>query len=93
MLARTACYDYVEIVKKTMWRNVIPKGWSGCKPLQYAIPGIKFTTLMQVPSSRNGRLIKMLAKAKPCMAKLCGYQAKYVGKSGTPLSHMFPQKP
>ena len=53
---------------------------------------MKFTTLMQVPSSKDGRLVKMLSKAEPRIAKLCGYQAKFVERSGRPLSHCFPKE-
>ena len=80
-------------LKKTRWRNEILPGWLGCKPVQYCVKGMKFTSVLQVPSSKNGRLLKMLAKAEPRIAKLTKYQVKYVEKSGRKLAKMFPVEP
>ena len=93
LLARTGWYEENVIVKKTNWRRTIPKGWSGCKPSQFPVPGMKFTSVMHVPSSRDGRLLKMLCKAEPRIAKISGYQVKFIEKSGQPLSHHFPKEP
>ena len=46
---------------------------------------------MQVPSSSDGRLIKMLSKAEPRWAKQTGYQTKYVERGGKPLTKFFPK--
>ena len=78
---------------KSKWRNEIPKGWSGCKPVQFPLKGMKYSSVMQVPSSKNGRLLKMLAKAEHRMAKLSSYQIKYVEKSGKQLAKMFQADP
>ena len=67
----------------------MPKGWSGCKLLQYLVPGMTFSSVMHVPSSKNGSLLKMLTKAEPRLAKITGYQLKYVEKPGRNLSNMF----
>ena len=48
---------------------------------------------MQVPNSKNGRLLKMLIKAEPKMAKISKYQVKYIEKSGKQLSKMFQKDP
>ena len=90
MLAVTSWYEEAELVKKTKWRKLIPKGWSGDKPSQHSVPGMRFSTLMQVPSSKDGRLFKMLTAAEPRLAKMSGYQVKYVESSGKPLSKVFP---
>ena len=66
-------------------------GWSGCQPIQFPIRGMKYSTVMQVPSSKDGRLLKMLAKAEPRVAKICGYQVKFVERSGKQLSKLFPR--
>ena len=50
---------------------------------------MKFTSVMSVPSSKDGRLLKMLSKAEPRLAKVTGYQVKYVEKSGRKLSKYF----
>ena len=53
---------------------------------------MKFTTIMQVPSSKDSRLLKMLAKAEPRLAKVTGYQVKYVERSGKQLSKFFAKE-
>ena len=53
---------------------------------------MKFSTVMQVPSSKNGRLLKMLARAEPRLAKVTGYQVKYVEKSGKQLTKFFTKE-
>ena len=52
-----------------------------------------YFTLMQVPSSRNARLVKMLSKAEPRLANTSGYQTKYVEKGGRPLTKFFSKGP
>ena len=93
LLAKTGWFDESEVFQKSKWRNEIPKGWSGCKPVQFPLKGMKYSSIMQVPSSKNGRLLKMLAKAEHRIAKLCGYQVKYVEKSGKQLATMFQPDP
>ena len=90
MLAKSGWYEESVVFKKSKWRQEIPRGWSGCKPIQYPVKGMKFSTMMQVPSSKDGRLIKMLAKAEPRLAKLTKYQVKYVERSGRQLHKLFP---
>ena len=63
MLAKTSWYDDLELVKKTRWRDQIPSGWAGSKPVQHRLKDVKFSSIMQVPNSKNGRLLSMLAKA------------------------------
>ena len=91
MLAKTSWYDDLELVKKTKWRDQIPEGWGGSKPVQYRIPGVNYTSIMQVPNSKDGRLLSMLAKAEPRLYKMTGYQVKYVESSGRQLSKSFPK--
>ena len=91
MLAKTSWYDELELVKKTKWRDQLPEGWRGSKPVQYRIPGVKYTSIMQVPNSKGGRLLSMLAKAEPRLYKMTGYQVKYVEASGRQLSKSFPK--
>ena len=50
---------------------------------------MKFSSLMQVPSSKGGILLKMLAKSEPRIAKASGYQVKLVEQSGKSLSNYF----
>ena len=77
---------------KPKWRHKILKQWSGDKPIQYSVPGMSYTSVMSVPSTKDGRLIRMLAKAEPRIAKVTKYQVKYVEKSGRQLSKFFPKE-
>ena len=48
-----------------------------------------YSTVMQVPSSSDGRLLKALASIDPRLAKCSNYQVKLVERSGKPLSWLF----
>ena len=76
---------------KTEWRQHLPEGWTGDRPSQYCVPSMKFSTIMKVPSTKNGRLIKALSRSEPRLAKVTGYQTKYVESSGRALSKFFPK--
>ena len=91
MLAKTSWYDDLELVKKTKWREHVPTGWAGSKPVQQKVKGVAYSSIMMVPNSKDGRLLSMLAKAEPRMMKMSGYQIKYSEKSGKALSKCFPK--
>ena len=92
ILQKTGWYNESEIIKKTRWRQNVPKGWSGSKPDQYSVPGMQFSSVMYIPSSSNGRLLKMLAKSEPRLAKITGYQIKFIEKPGRNLSNLFSKE-
>ena len=50
---------------------------------------MQFSTVLQVPSSKDSRLIREIAKLEPRLVKSSGYHTKLVEKSGKPLSKMF----
>ena len=75
--------------KKLKWRQNVPTGWQGSRQDQFKVPGMRFSSLLQVPPSKGSRLIRMLSKAEPRIAKSSNYQVKLVKKSGKPLSHFF----
>ena len=91
IMQKTGWFTESEIMKKTRWREKVPKGWSRCKPDQYLVPGMQYSSVMYVPNSSNGRLLKMLAKPEPRVAKITGYQIKFVEKPGKNLCNMFPK--
>ena len=74
---------------KPRWRGCLPQEWKGSRPIQLKLPGTKFTSLLQVQSSKDGRLIKELAKIEPRLAKSSGYHVKLVERGGKPLSKVF----
>ena len=71
------------------WRSKLPVEWKGDKPLQSKMPKFQFTTILQVQSSQNSRLLKELAKVEPRLTKSSGYHVKLVEKGGKPLSKCF----
>jgi len=91
MVAKNSWYEASSLTKKTFWRSRLPTQWIGEKPSQRKIPGMKFSTVLKVPSTRDGRLVKALADAEYSLAKSTGYQVKMVEMSGKPLSNFFPQ--
>ena len=93
MLARSSWYTEEQVIKKSKWRHLIPESWSGSKPAQYCLPGMPYSTLMQVPSTRDSRLFKMLCKAEPRIAKLTGYEVKYTERSGKQLCKVLTMSP
>ena len=74
---------------KSEWRSKLPVEWRGSRPAQHKLPGMPFTSVLQVQNSKGGRLLKELAKIEPRLAKSTGYQVKLVEKGGRPLSHLF----
>jgi len=88
LLAKTSWYDDETLKVKTNWRNNLPEAWSGSKPAQHSAQGMRYTTVLQVPNSQNGKLFRMLAHAEPRIAKLTVYQAKMTEMSGKSLSKM-----
>ena len=90
LLAKTGWYDDNELNKKTNWRVNLPNNWAGEKPSQFKLKGMRFSTIMQVPNSKNGALVKLLSRAEPKLAVKSGYQVKMVEKSGKPLHKLFP---
>ena len=91
-MQKTGWFSKSDLFEKTKWPQKIPKGWSGSKPIQYCVPGMTFSSVMHVPSSKNSRLLKMLSKAEPRVAKITGYQVKFVEKPGRNLCNMFQKE-
>ena len=86
-LAKSGWYSSDNVKStKLNWRENLPLEWRGSKPVQKKVFGMDFSTVMQVPSTSGGRLLKALAKVEPRLAKCSEYQVKLVEKSGKPLS-------
>ena len=51
--------------------------------------GLKYTTVLQVPNSKDSKLLRELARIEPKLAKLTKYSTKLVEKSGIPLVRLF----
>ena len=74
---------------KVKWRNKLKGIWQGNRPIQRGVKGMKFSTVLQVPSSKGSMLLKSLAKIEPRLARTTGYNTKLVEKSGVQLVRLF----
>ena len=54
---------------------------------------MQYSSMMQVPNTRNARLLNMLVRLEPEMAKVSGFHVKLVESSGVPLSRLFQRTP
>ena len=89
-LAKSGWYSNENVKSTGMnWRENLPNEWRGSKPVQRKVFGMDYSTVMQVPSSSDGRLLKALASIDPRLAKCSNYQVKLVERSGKPLSWLF----
>ena len=87
ILARVGWYDGDGMkTNQCSWRHLVPDEWRGSKPCQRKVPGIAFSTVIQVPNLCDGVLLKALCKAEPRLTRLSG---KVVEKGGRPLSLCF----
>ena len=91
IVAKTSWYEGTNFTKKINWRRWLPAEWVEDKPDQFRLPGMKFSTMLKVPSSRDGRLHNALGNVEYSQARNTGYQVKLVEKSGKPLSNLFPK--
>ena len=63
--------------------------WKGPSIIQRGVKGMVFTTVLQVPSTKDSILLKELVKIEPRLAKATGYNTKIVEKSGVQLARCF----
>ena len=71
------------------WRNKLVGSWRGEDMPQRKVKNMQFTTLLQVPNTRGGELVKQLVKTEPSLARITGYNVKIVEKAGIQLRRMF----
>ena len=88
-LAKMTWYDRPQDVPASKWRSKLEGCWRGNRPIQAKVKGYKYTTVLQVPSTKGSRLLRQLASAEPRLTKASGYCVKLVEKSGIQLSRMF----
>ena len=74
---------------KVNWRSQLPTEWRGASPIQFKLPGVDYSTILQVPSSKNSRLLRALSRIEPRLAKSTKYHVKLVERSGKPLAKLF----
>ena len=74
---------------KFFWRSNIHGEWKGSEPEKSCVPDMPYTSVLQVPRTRGGRLLREIARLEPRLAKATGYHVKLLEKSGRPLSKFF----
>ena len=68
-MAKNSWFEDSPLNKKLEWRQAVSRGWIGARADQVKLPGMDYSTVMKVPSSKGGRLIRALAAAEPRLAK------------------------
>ena len=81
--------DSKEHVRHGSWRDNLKGVWRESEPGQKNVNGLKYSSLLQVPSTRGARLLKSLIKQEESLARVTGYNVKLVEKAGTPLARLF----
>ena len=76
------CKGEEDAGKNPKWRSSLPKYWSEGGVTQSKLRGMEYSTVMQVPGMKDSKLLKAMMHREPKLAKLCGYQIKYVERSG-----------
>ena len=71
------------------WKKRLVGVWRKGSMTQRRASGMQFSTMLQVASSKGGRLLKKLIDVEDKLAELTGYNVKLVEKSGTQLSRLF----
>ena len=79
--------------KDQSWRQKVPPQFKleSSRPIRRN--KVAPTTVMKVPSTKNGALISSLLKKEHWLSQVSGYSVKYVEQSGTPLSLLFRTSP
>ena len=68
---------------------MLPNDWRGSRPVQQKLLNMEYSSVMQVPNSKDGALLTALCKIEHRLAKTSGYHCKLVEKGGRPLSLSF----
>ena len=58
----------------TEWRGELSGKWKGGKPVQKPVKGMQYSTILQVPNTKNGTLLKELARVEPRLAKITNWR-------------------
>ena len=73
-VAKNSWFEYSPLNKKLEWRQAVPRGLIGARADRVKLPGMDYSTVMKVPSSKGGRLLRALAAAEPRLAKSSKYE-------------------
>ena len=83
---------YKSSKKDQSWRRDVPRKWKFNDFGQRRNKEMDYSTIMEVPNTAEGALLRCLAKEEPKLSKITNYQVKYVEQSGVQLGNMFPRK-
>ena len=78
--------------KDQSWRKLVPTNWRFQDFGQRKSKEMEYTTVLEVPNTEDGSLLKRLAKKEPSLSKITNFQVKYIEQSGTQLANIFPRK-
>ena len=73
----------------TSWKNELQGVWRGSTKTQRPVCGMKFSTILQIPSTHCSTLLNNLVCAEQQLATMSGYNVKLVQMSGIQLARIF----
>ena len=71
------------------WKDKLKKPWCGSTVNQRPTRGMNFTTLLQVPNTSGGLLLRKLAESEHKLSRQSGYNVRLTEKSGIQLCRLF----
>ena len=71
------------------WKERLQGGWRDKEGSQESVEGREFSSLVQVPSTKDAKLLKALIKLETKQAGITGYNVKITEKPGIPLARLF----
>ena len=91
-LARSTWHRGRDETGNQAWRTKLNGAWRGNCPVQRPVRGMKYSTVLQVPSTQGSVLLREIARMEPRLAKASGFSVKIVEKSGIQLVRLFDRK-
>ena len=90
-LQRYNWHDPEASASDSSWRKEVPSEFKKPTPNKRfsSIPSLRPSTVLFVPNSHQGILLKKLEHAEPMLSSLTGYTCRLVESSGVPLSRLF----
>ena len=68
------------------WKDTLNGTRRGSTQSQKRVEGMDYSTILQVPNTRNSEVLNSLVKHKTRLAKITGYNVKLIEQSGAQLS-------
>ena len=71
------------------WRDGLGKSWELDSVQQRNVGNLNYSSLLQVPSTKGARLLRVLIRQESTIARISGYNVKMCKKSGNPFARLF----